>query len=144
MGELSDEMARRRLSIFPSWLTDYSSFDQSADEDMSTIMWTLLLSGSVGMIMLIYFAIHRMYDLDRFTPLVKLIGKDKTAKPLSNNDVYSWVYELVTIDDDTILEKGGYDVLCFIRFYRFNFRLFLAFAVYAWCVLLPVNKNGGL
>ena len=54
-----------------------------------------------------------MYDLDRFTPLVKLMGKDKTAKPLSNNDVYSWVYELISIDDDTILEKGGYDAPMF-------------------------------
>ena len=39
--------------------------------------------------------------------------------------------------------RGATTLLCFIRFYRFNFRLFLAFAVYAWCVLLPVNKNGG-
>lgn len=137
------EMARRRLSIFPSWLTDYSSFDQSADEDMSTIMWTLLVSGVVGLLMLSSFAIHRMYDPDRFTPLVKLLGKDKAAKPLSNDDLYSWVYELVYINDDTILEKGGYDTLCFVRFYRFNFKLFLAFALYAWCVLLPVNRNGG-
>ena len=55
MGEMLEEMARRRLSIFPSWLTDYSSFDQSADEDMSTIMWTMLVSGVVGLIMLASF-----------------------------------------------------------------------------------------
>lgn len=143
MLEQFEDTARRRLSIFPSWLTDYSSFDQSSDEDMSTIGWTLVVSGLVGLLMLLSFAVHRMYDPERFTPLIKLLGKDKVAKPLSNNDLYSWIYELVTIDDDTILQKGGYDTLSFIRFYRFNFRLFLAFAVYAWCVLLPVNRNGG-
>ena len=40
------------------------------------------------------------------------------------------------------IAEGGYDVLAFIRFYRFNFRLFLSFAVYAWAVLLPVNGTG--
>lgn len=133
----------RRLSsstLFGS-LLDYTSFDQDEDEDMTTVLWTLLVTSICAILLFGYFSINRMYDEKIYAPL-KDLHPDKSPPLLSNKDPFSWITELISIDDATILEKGGYDILAFIRFYRFNFRLFLSFAVYAWAVLLPVNYSG--
>lgn len=129
------------IQMFGISVLDYASFDQSADEDMSTVLYTLLVTFICAVLLFGFFAVNRMYYEKFYTPLVSL-HPEKCPPRLNNNNMFSWIAELASIDDATIIEKGGYDVMAFIRFYRFNFRLFLAFAIYAWAVLLPVNASG--
>ena len=131
------------LKILDISLLDYTSFDQSANEDMSTVLYTLLVTFLCACLLFGFFAVNRMYRGELYTPLASL-HPERCPPKLSNSDPYSWVMGLAAIDDATILEKGGYDILAFIRFYRFNFRLFAVFAAYAWIVLLPVNATGDM
>ena len=60
----------------------------------------------------------------------------------SNNDrikSFNGYLNVTSIDDEVIIEKGGYDVMSFIRFYRLCFKILLCTSAYCWVVLLPIN-----
>jgi hypothetical protein len=86
--------------------------------------------------------IIRMYDDKVFTPKSAMFP-GRTPKKLDNSSLFGWIAELYFIDDNTIIDTGGYDVLFLVRFYRLSVKIFLSFAIYAWGVLLPINGTGG-
>ncbi len=53
--------------------------------------------------------------------------------------MFGWVGAIWSISDELIIEKGGYDVLFLIRFYRLGFKVLMWSSIYCWLVLVPVN-----
>lgn len=131
-------MEQRRLDILPSWLEDAASFDQSTSIDMATIYWTVLVN-SISLFFFVWlYSYIRMTDDKLFASRVGL-KPDSCPPRFSNDTLFGWMKELWNVTDATILEKGGFDILTFIRFYRLNCKIFLIFSVYAFSVLLPIN-----
>ena len=79
-----------------------------------------------------------MYDTKIFCPKVDLVP-EKTPPKLGTSTLFGWISELYNISDQVIIDKGGYDVLFFIRFYRLSLKILVCFSVYALGVLLPIN-----
>ncbi len=131
----------RRLDILPNWLEDASSYDQASNLDMATVFWTVGVNSFALLLFLYIFSRIRMDDDKIFAPRSDL-KPDSCPKKLSNDTMYEWIVELWNISDDTILAKGGFDILTFIRFYRLNFKIFLIFSFYAFSVLIPINGTG--
>lgn len=136
MSSLSQ--SRRLDWLLPSWLEDAAAYDQSMDENMVTIGYTIAVNTIILFICVISFSVYRMYDDRIFAPKVEMMP-DRTPARLSNSTLFAWIKELWDIDDDVIIAKSGYDILFFIRFYRLAFKIFAWFGIYAWGVLLPVN-----
>ena len=84
-----------------------------------------------------------MYDDKVYAPKCDMFP-DRTPKKLDNSSLFGWISELYNIDDNIIIDKGGYDILFLVRFYRLSVKIFLSFAIYAWGVLLPINGTGGI
>ena len=53
-------------------------------------------------------------------------------EPIPSSPMFEWMIRLWNIDEDVIIEKGGYDVLYFIRFYKLSFKIFGTFGFYAF------------
>jgi hypothetical protein len=132
-----------RFNPFPKFMVDYESFNQSMNEDMGQVGYTVLVNLIIAVLFLVFFSYGRMSNDKLYAPKVDIAPRSCPQK-LSNRNMFSWMYELWSISDDTILRTGGFDTLTFIRFYRINLRIFAAFAVYAFMVLLPVNGTGGV
>lgn len=132
-------MAQRRLDwLLPKWLEDADAYDQSINEDMITVYYTVAVNIVIFVIFVSFFSWYRRYYPEIYAPKARLLPH--RTPPLLNNTTYlGWVRELYDIDDDVLIKKGGYDILFFIRFYRLAFRIFIYFAIYAWGVLLPIN-----
>ena len=126
------------LNPFPAWLTDYGSFNQISNEDLGMVAYTFVICIFSIAIYWFIFSYGRMYNDTLYAPRTEYDPKN-APKKLSNNNMYSWMWELYNISDETILKKSGYDTLTFVRFYRLNYRIFATFAIYAFLVLLPVN-----
>ena len=136
------DVFRRRLDwLLPSWLEDAGAYDQSIDEDMVTIGYTLLVNIIILFSCALFFSFYRMYDTQIFAPKCTLMP-ERCPPKLSNTTLFGWVSELFYTDDDTVIAKGGYDILFFLRFYRLAYKIFSVFAIYAWGILLPVNATG--
>jgi hypothetical protein len=134
--------SRRRLDwLLPSWLEDYSAFDQSSDENMITVYYTIAVNLVCFAFFVIFFSVYRKHNLAIFTPKAGIMP-DRTPALLENESFFGWMKQLYAIDDDVLRTKGGYDILFFIRFYRLAFKIFAFFAIYAWGVLLPINGTG--
>jgi hypothetical protein len=141
MSRQLHEENSRRWNPFPSYLNDYSSFNQSINEDMAEVGYTFTVNIIFAIIFLLIFSYQRLYDKVLYAP--KSVEYPEKCPPLlSNENMFSWMSELWNITDDKILEKGGFDTLSFIRFYRLNTRIFATFAIFAFLVLLPVNAFG--
>ena len=135
-------MGHRRLDwLLPAWLEDADAYDQSINEDMTTVYYTVAVNVIVLVGCVLFFSTYRMYDDRIFSPKSALMP-DRTPPKIPNATMFGWVWDLYAIDDDILIEKGGYDILFFIRFYRLSFKIFLCFAVYAWGILLPINGTG--
>jgi len=140
---LSDTITHGRkklLNPFPEYLSNYDSFNQSTNENMAQVGYTLLVNIIVAFLFWLLFSYKRMYSANLFSPKAQLKG-EVTPPALSNHNLFSWMRELWNITDEDILKYGGFDTLTFIRFYRLNYKIFGAFAVYAMLVLLPVNGS---
>lgn len=124
--------------LLPSWLEDVNAYDQSIDEDMLTVYYTIGVNLVICAFCILFFSAYRMRNPEIFTPKAK-IAPEKVPKLISNTTLFGWISELYCIDDDVIVDKAGYDVLFLIRFYRLSFKIFFYFAFYAWGVLLPIN-----
>lgn len=131
-------VSRRLDWLLPSWLEDAAAYDQSIDENMVTIGYTIAVNAMILFICLAFFSFYRMYDDRIFSPKSELLP-ERTPPRLTKSSFFGWIKELYDIDDEAIIEKGGYDILFFIRFYRLAFKIFAWFGIYAWGVLLPVN-----
>ena len=127
-------------SLFPDWLMDFGSFNQVSNEDMGMVLYTLAITIFSAGIFWFWFSYARMTDESYFSPRT-VYDPEHAPRALSNKNMYSWMRELWNITDETILDSAGYDILTFIRFYRFNTRVFATFALYAFFVLLPVNGS---
>ena len=141
---LSPTMAQnvRRLDwLLPSWLEDAGAYDQSIDEDMVTIGYTVVVNVIILFLCVLFFSVYRRYDTQIFAPKCNLMP-DRCPAKLSSKTLFGWMTELFYIDDEAVIEKGGYDVLFFLRFYRLAYKIFSVFAIYAWGILLPVNATG--
>lgn len=131
--------SHRRLDwLLPSWLEDVNAYDQSIDEDMTTVYYTIAVNVAILVACVLFFAYYRMKHPEMFCPKAKL-APEKTPPPIPNDTMFGWVWDIFNIDDDTVIAKGGYDVLFLIRFYRLSFKIFFFFAFYALGVLLPIN-----
>ena len=137
-ASLHAHAARRLDWLLPSWLEDAAAYDQSIDENMVSIGYTVAVNAMILFICLAFFSFYRMYDDRIFSPKSEMMP-EKTPPRLTKSSFFGWIKELYDIDDDAIIEKGGYDILFFIRFYRLAFKIFAWFGIYAWGVLLPVN-----
>jgi hypothetical protein len=135
------QQARRLDWLLPTWLEDVAAYDQSMNEDMRTIGYTLAVNVVILAICLVFFSFYRQTDTIMFSPKSDMMP-EKTPPRLSKTSYLGWVKELYDIDDEVIIQKAGYDVLFFIRFYRLAFKIFFWFGLYAWGVLLPVNATG--
>ena len=132
----------RRLDwLLPAWLEDADAYDQSINEDMMTVYYTVAVNVIVLVFCVMFFSIYRRYDDKIYAPKADLMP-ERTPPKIPNNTTFGWIYDVYSIDDNVLIDKGGYDVLFFIRFYRISFKIFLCFAIYAWGVLLPINGTG--
>jgi Late exocytosis, associated with Golgi transport len=133
------ERVTRRLDwLLPSWLEDVSAYDQSIDENMLTVGYTVAVNIIILVFCLLFFSAYRMYHTRIFAPKADLMP-ERTPPKLSNTTLFGWIRELIEIGDDVVIEKAGYDILFFLRFYRLAFRIFSVFLMYAAGILLPVN-----
>jgi Late exocytosis, associated with Golgi transport len=130
---------RRRLDwLLPAWLEDADAFDQSINEDMLAVGYTIAANVIIFTICVLTFSIYRMHDAKIYAPKSDLLP-DKTPPKIPNDTMFGWIGDLYAISDDVLIDKGGYDILFLIRFYRLSFKVFLGFSIYAWGVLLPIN-----
>ena len=136
-----DNIHRRLDWLLPSWLEDAGAYDQSINEDMVTVYYTVAVNIVIFSFCILFYSAYRMRDDKLFAPKAGIMPH-KTPPKLANDTLLGWIRELFEIDDDVLIEKGGYDILFYIRFYRLSFRIFLVFAIYAWGVLLPINGTG--
>jgi hypothetical protein len=133
----SGNMTRRLDWLLPSWLEDSNAYDQSMDEDMTTVYYTIAFNVVIFACCILFFSFYRMREPAIFTPKADLMPS-KTPPLLPNDTMFGWIWTLYDIDDHTI-ENSGCDCLFFIRFYRFAFKIFFFFSFYAWGVLLWIN-----
>ena len=132
-------ITRRRLDwLLPSWLEDSSAFDQSEDENLSTVGYTVAFNIVVFIACVLFYASYRRVDDRIYAPKCDMMP-DRTPPKLSNKTYFSWVSELYNISDEFVIEKAGYDVLFLIRFYRLAFKIFAWFSIYGLLVILPIN-----
>lgn len=134
------EVYRRRLDwLLPSWLEDVNAYDQSMDEDLSVVGYTIAVNIIILFLFLLFFSIYRMYSPSTFTPKVDMMPQ-RTPPRIPNDTLFGWIKDLYNIDDDVVIDKAGYDVLFLLRFYRLSLRVFMCQALFSWIVLLPINK----
>jgi hypothetical protein len=133
------DMNRRLDWLLPSWLENANAFDQSMDEDLSTVGYTILFNIIIFSSCVLFFSIYRRYDPKMHTPKVDMFPED-TLPRIPNDTYFGWIRDLYNITEEQIIEKAGYDQLFLIRFYKLSFKIFLTFAIYAWGIILPVNR----
>lgn len=136
------QISRRLDWLLPKWLENAAAYDQSVDEGLLTIFYTLLVNSVILLVCILIFSFYRIYDIKIFSPKCDLMP-GKAPPRLSTSTLFGWMKELYNISDEVIIEKGGYDILFFIRFYRLAFKVFFWFGIYAWGILLPINATGG-
>ena len=129
----------RRLDwLLPSWLEDVNAYGQSTDEDMVDVGWTIAVNVIIFALFVLIFTFVRQGNPDIYCAK-KFVQPDRTPSPLSTKTLFGWIYDFYFIDDDTLLRKGGYDELFFIRFYRLCFRILSVSCIYCIGVLIPIN-----
>lgn len=137
------ETSSRRLDwLLPSWLEDYDAYLQSADESLNVVLVSTAINFGILVICIIWFSVERYFRPRMYSPLWYLYP-DKSATPMPSAPMFAWMVELFNIEEDLIVEKAGYDVLYFIRFYKLSFKIFASVAIYTLIVILPINYTGG-
>ena len=141
LGDVAIYQRRQLDWLLPAWLENYDAFMQSSDESMDVIGFSVLLNFGVLVFCIFWFSIERYFRPKVFSPLSNMFPHS-SAEPLASSPIFLWMLELWKIEEDTIIEKGGYDILYFIRFYKLSMKIFGSFAFYAFVVILPVNFTG--
>eukprot|EP01038_Epipyxis_sp_PR26KG_P009590 gene9590-12916_t len=135
-------IGNRRLDwLLPKWLEDVDAYSQSTNEDVVSVAYTFLVNFAIFSICIAIFSAVRRNDENFYRPKVNVLP-NKTPPSLTTKSWLGWINELAHINDQIIIDKGGYDVLFLIRFYRLSFRILLYSSIYAWVVLLPLNGTG--
>jgi hypothetical protein len=134
-----DGFHRRLDWLLPSWLEDASAYDQNMDEDLDTVFYTIIINVSIFIFCVTWFAWYRRdVWLEMYIPKKALLPRH-TPPILTTESYFGWVRQLYYIDDEVIIDKGGFDALFLLRFYRLAFKIFFFFAFYGWFILVPVN-----
>lgn len=99
-------MTHRRLDwLLPKWLEDADAYDQSINEDMVTVYYTVAVNIVIFAIFVLFFSWYRRYHPEIYAPKAKLLPH-RTPPLLSNSTYFGWIKELYDIDDDVLI-KGG-------------------------------------
>ena len=141
------------------------AYSQSIDEDMISVYYTIVVNLIICIFCVLFFSFFRRYAPENlknrlYSPKVDIVPH-KTPPRLRAESLFGWVYDIyrfffsklniyfkrcvndhstvLSIDDEVIIEKGGYDVMSIIRFYRLCFKILLCTSAYCWVVLLPIN-----
>ena len=143
---LGPPQIHRRLDwLIPGWLENVDAYSQSADANLNSICWTILVNVAIAILFVLSFSLYRKYGKHGRTLYnpKQVLMPEKTPDLLPFDTLFGWVGELWSIDDKTIVESGGTDVLFNIRFYRLGFIILAFSSIYCWLVILPVNGFGG-
>jgi hypothetical protein len=131
-------MSRRLDWLLPSWLEDVDAYSQSINEDMISVFYTVIVNLCILVLCVLFFSIYRMYNNQLYAPKSDMFP-DRTPPKIPNNSLFGWAYDIFVIDDQLIIDKGGYDILFLIRFYRLGFKILMWTSVYCLFVLVPIN-----
>eukprot|EP01036_Dinobryon_divergens_P025868 gene25868-34457_t len=117
---IPSERARRLDWLIPQWLEDVDAYSQSIDEDMISVYYTIVVNLIICILCVLFFSFFRRYapeDLKNrlYSPKIDIVPH-KTPPRLRTDSLFGWVYDIYSIDDEVIIEKGGYDVMSIIRF----------------------------
>ena len=74
---------------------------------------TLSKYGTVLVVCVIEFSIERHFRPKVYSPLYYMFP-NTAAKPLSSTPIFGWMYELLMIEEDAIIEKGGKPTVYFL------------------------------
>jgi len=131
-------MTRRLDFLLPNWLENSDAYAQSSNVNLEVIGEYSFYNSFVAAILILFFSLMRKY----YDPM--LFAPKKTELPiLPTNNLYSWMLELYRIDEKTILKHAGYDALFYIRFYKLALNILVDFSIYAFIVIMPINRTGG-
>lgn len=126
-------MHRRLDWLIPDWLQSADAFIQPQNLDLEVLGFLFVVNAFFWIFCLFFFCVCRIYFPSIFTP------KAKKPKNLPNEDMYSWIFSLWSIDDSTIIEYSGYDAYIFLRFYKLSVKVFSIFSIYALLILMPLH-----
>lgn len=131
-------VSRRLDWLLPDWLEDVDAYSQSMNEDLISVFYTVVVNLSVLLLCVAFYAVYRMYNDKLFAPKSDNFP-DRTPPKIPNDTLFGWVGGIWRLDDELIIEKGGYDILFLLRFYRLALKILLWSAIYCWAVLVPIN-----
>jgi hypothetical protein len=139
MEEALQQQQHRRLDwLLPSWLENVDAYSQSTDENMIDVLYTVVINASVFLVAVSFYVIYRRKNTTIYCPKVA-INPERNIPKLSTDSYFGWVQELWGYDDLFLVEKGSFDILFFIRFYRLCFKILACSSIYCWIVLIPIN-----
>jgi hypothetical protein len=133
------EQHRRLDWLLPSWLEDATAYDQSIDEDMVTVYYTFIINIIIFLLFFLFFSWYRRDVNINIYSCKRPLLPDKTPPLLTTDSYFGWCTQLYAIDDEVVIDKGGFDAMFLLRFYRLAFKIFFCFAFYGWGILVPVN-----
>lgn len=130
---------RRRLDwLLPDWLEDVDAYSQTLNEDMISVYYTVLVNVCVFVLCALLYTTIRQYYPKMYAPKADMFP-DRVPPLLPRDTYFGWVEGIINIDDKTIIDKGGYDILFLIRFYRLGFKIMAWSSLYCIAILIPIN-----
>ena len=133
------QQQHRRLDwLLPSWLENVDAYSQSTDEDMTEVFYTVVIDLSIFSLAIAFFVNYRRTNKTIYCPKLALYP-EKDIPALSTDSWFGWLQELYSYDDMFLVEKGSFDILFFVRFYRLCFKILICSSIYCWAVLIPIN-----
>jgi Late exocytosis, associated with Golgi transport/Cytosolic domain of 10TM putative phosphate transporter len=127
-------------NIIPKWLIDYQAFQQTPNANFRDIGLAAAANASVGAALFTYWTRKRWLQQSWFS--VKLDCRPPDLPP-PQAGVFAFLPALLRINEASFLKYAGFDALVYIRMYLLAAKIAAAVAVYAWCVILPINVLGG-
>jgi hypothetical protein len=124
--------------LLPSYLENADAFDQDSDITLAVLYIMLLYNVLFLALCLLLFGYVRMKNPDVYNPKSKR-HPARVPPPLPNATLWDWIVPLIRISDEVVIEKGGYDIYFFIRFYKLSFKICAIFSIYGFFVLIPIN-----
>jgi Late exocytosis, associated with Golgi transport/Cytosolic domain of 10TM putative phosphate transporter len=127
-------------NIIPKWLINYQAFQQTPNANFRDIGLAAAANACIGAALFAYWTRKRWLQQSWFS--VKLGGRPPDLPP-PQAGVFAFLPALLRINEATFLKYAGFDALVYIRMYLLAAKIAAAVAVYAWCVILPLNVMGG-
>lgn len=124
----------------PNWLIDYDAFEQTVDATFYDIGVITLANVVVALGFFVYWTYKRWHDPNAFSS--KRAARPEPL-PGPQKGLIAWAWALASIDEAEVLKYAGFDALVYIRMYLLATKICLAFASYAWLIVLPINVTGG-